>query len=99
MKAKARYVQVSAGGNHTLLLRSDGKALMIGDIWPFRVPRLKRQRAARDLCFIIDFLYEMKRRMKRDEVGLECVLGALGGPPSAGRCGHGRPLRAGLVSA
>ena len=33
-----RYVQVSAGGDHTLLLRSDGKALMIGDIWPLRVP-------------------------------------------------------------
>ena len=33
-------MQVSAGGNHTLLLRSDGKAFMIGDIWPFRVSGL-----------------------------------------------------------
>lgn len=38
-----RYVQVSAGGNHTLLLRSDGKAFMIGDIWPFRVSQLSEE--------------------------------------------------------
>ena len=29
-----RYVQVSAAGNRTLLLRSDGKALAIGDTFP-----------------------------------------------------------------
>ena len=41
-----------------MLLRSDGKALMIGDIWPFRVPRLKiRQRTARDAAHIIEGLY------------------------------------------
>ena len=30
----SRYVQVSAAGNRTLLLRSDGKALAIGDTLP-----------------------------------------------------------------